>query len=332
MGKAAKFNMGSFVESLTQDAPAAPAAERDIEAVTAEIIQLKQDAGSAILGIGQRLIEAKAMLSHGEWLPWLEERVEFSESSAQRFMKLAREWRNPSTLQVLGASKALTLLALPPEERDVFIEETHVVNGEEKHVQDMSARELKKALQERDEAREAAEAAQADARAAEESRAKMEADMTALKRLHESAQEGEAQARDDLAKARAELQALRDKPVEVAVETVVDEEAVKKARADAIAEMKAKVDEAESARKDAEAKRKAAEKAMEDAKKTGGCQRGGGIPRRTGGAGAFGGPAAAGGGGDQRESGPCYVQSFVQSGSRGRQQNARPPVENWEGR
>ena len=128
----------------------APSTARDIETITAEILELKQTAGSAILNIGQRLIEAKEMLDHGEWLPWLEERVEFSERSAQNFMRLAREWSNPQTLADLGASKALTLLALPPVEREEFLSEEHVVNGEAKSVVDMSARELEKAVKERD--------------------------------------------------------------------------------------------------------------------------------------------------------------------------------------
>lgn len=257
---AKKFDLGKYAATLEQTVPAEEV--RDIEAVTAEIIQLKQDAGNAIIGIGQRLIEAKALLSHGEWLPWLEERVEFTDRTASRFMRLAREWTNQTALSDLGATKALTLLALPPEERETFMSEHNVV--------DMTSRELEKAIRERDEARLAAEAAQADARSAEESRAKMEEDMKALEEIHRAAQEGEAQARDALAKAQAELQELRDRPVEVAVETVVDEEAVKKARADAIAEMKAKVDAAEGARKEAEKKRKDAEKALSEAKKQAG--------------------------------------------------------------
>ena len=64
------YNLGEVLRGQLQG-QAAPAEERDIETITGEIIQLKQDAGNAILGIGQRLIEAKAMLSHGEWLPWL---------------------------------------------------------------------------------------------------------------------------------------------------------------------------------------------------------------------------------------------------------------------
>ena len=245
-----------------------PADERDIESITAEIIQLKKNAGKAILDIGQRLIEAKAMLPHGEWLPWLTEQVEFSEITAQRFMRLAREWRNPSALTDLGATKALTLLALPPEERETFMTENHMVGGEEKTVIDMTSRELEKAIRERDEARRAAEAAQADARSAEESRAKMEADMKALEEIHRSAQEGEAQAREALEKARAELEELRERPVEVAVE--VDREAVEKARAEAAAEMQARVDAAEKARKEAEDRRKDAEKALAKAKKEAG--------------------------------------------------------------
>ena len=80
----------------------APSAERSIETITTEILTLKQDAGNAIIGIGQRLIEAKAMLPHGEWLPWLTEQVQFSERSAQNFMKLARQWSNPQALADLA--------------------------------------------------------------------------------------------------------------------------------------------------------------------------------------------------------------------------------------
>lgn len=251
------FDISKYAATLNRPAPAET---RDIEAITAEIIQRKQNAGREILAIGNCLIEAKAMLSHGEWSAWLEEQVEFSERTATRFMRLAREWTNQTALSDLGATKALTLLALPPEERETFMEENNVV--------DMTSRELEKAIRERDEARRAAEAAQADARSAEESRAKMEADMKALESIHRSAQEGEAQAREALEKAEAELKELRERPVDVAVE--VDQEAVERARKEAIAGMQAKVDAAEQRRKEAEQKRKEAEKALSDAKKEAG--------------------------------------------------------------
>lgn len=247
---------------------AAPEPERDIESITAEIIQRKQNAGREILAIGNCLIEAKAMLSHGEWSSWLEERVEFSERTATRFMRLAREWTNQTALSDLGATKALTLLALPPEERDSFMAENHIVDGKEKTVIDMTSRELEKAIRERDEARRAAEAAQADARSAEESRVKMETDMRALREMHQSALDEAEQAEEDLLAVQKELKELRERPVEVAVE--VDREAVEKARKEAIAGMQGRVDAAEKARKEAEDRRKDAEKALAKAQKEAG--------------------------------------------------------------
>lgn len=249
------FDISRFAQAAQ-----APASERNIEAITSEILRLKQDAGNAILGIGQRLLEAKAMLPHGEWLPWLTEQVEFSERQAQRFMKLAQEWANPTALSDLGATKALALLALPPEERQKFLSENHIVDGEEKSVIDMTSRELEKAVKERDEALHAAEAARAAAETADQSRAKMEADMTALKQLHQAAQTAEAQAREALAEAQSELKALREKPVEVAVE--VDQGALQEARREAETRMQAKVDKAAEAQKKAEEQRKKAEEEL----------------------------------------------------------------------
>ena len=252
------FDISKYAATLNQPDPAGT---RDIETVTAEIIQLQQDAGNAIIGIGKRLIEAKAMIPHGEWLPWLAEEVGYSERVAQSFMRLAREWEsNPKALSDLGATKALKLLVLPPEERETFMAGNNVV--------DMTSRELEKAIRERDEARQAAEAARADAQTAEESRAKMEADMRALKEMHQSALDEAEQAAEDLLAAEKELEELRNRPVDVAVE--VDREAVEKARAEAVAGMQAKVDAAESARKEAEDRRKDAEKALSKAKKEAG--------------------------------------------------------------
>lgn len=230
---------------------------RTIETVTGEILDLKREAGEAILDIGARLIEAKGMLSHGEWLPWLNERVELSERTAQKFMKLAREWSNPNTLADLGASKALMLLAVPAEERDSFVEEHNVI--------DMSARQLEQAIKDRDEARKVAETAKADAAAAEAARAKMEADMKVVNATLESAREEKERADQEAARLERELTELRSRPVDVAVETVADPEAIAKARAEAVAEMQAKLDKAKAAKDKAEEKRKEAEAALEQA-------------------------------------------------------------------
>ena len=242
---------------------AKPVEGRTIEIITDEILDAKRTGGEAILTIGRCLIEAKDMLPHGEWLPWLNERVELSERAAQRFMRLAREWSNPTALSDLGATKALTLLALPVEEREQFMAETHQVDGQEKNVIDMSARQLEQAIRERDEARKAAEAAKADASAAEQARAKMEEDMAVTQNLLESAR-AEADSAGSRARALEEkLRMLQEKPVEVAVETVVDPEAIAKAREEAVAEIKAKLDKAREAKKRAEDRQKIAEDALE---------------------------------------------------------------------
>ena len=150
----------------------APKEGRDIEVITREILDAKRRGGEAILTIGRCLTEAKQALPHGEWLPWLNERVEFSERTAQNFMRLAREWSNPQALADLGAAKALTLLALPAVERESFIAENHVVGGEEKTVIDMTSRELEKAIRERKEAQEAVAEMQGKLDKAKEAKAK----------------------------------------------------------------------------------------------------------------------------------------------------------------
>ena len=236
----------------------APKEGRDIEVITREILDAKRRGGEAILTIGRCLTEAKQALPHGEWLPWLNERVELSERAAQRFMRLSREWSNPTALSDLGATKALALLALPADERDQFIETHNVV--------DMSARQLEQAIKDRDEARKAAETAQAEASAAEQARAKMAEDMALLNARLSGAQEDREQASQAVARLEAQLAELKEKPVEVAVETVVDPEAIEKARAEAVAEMQGKLDQAREAKKRAEDKQKIAEEALEQAR------------------------------------------------------------------
>ena len=181
-----------------------PAEDKPLDLLTEEILFYKRQAGGAIIEIGKRLLEAKAQLGHGEWLPWLREKVDISERSAQNFMRLAREYSKSADIADLGASKALALLALPETERAEFAAETHTVNGVEKTASEMTAREL------REDAR---------AKSAEESRVKMEADMRQLKELQQRAREAEEEKGRQLQAAEAELQALRSRPVEVAVET-----------------------------------------------------------------------------------------------------------------
>lgn len=153
--------------SIAAMGTADPSQPRTIENITDEILHYQSVGGDAVVQIGKRLIEAKELLPHGGWLPWLSEQVNYSERTAQRLMKIARECSNPTALSDLGATKALALLALPEEERAELLETYDVPN--------MSTRELDEAIRERDEARKRAE----DAEKAFDDALKREKDATA---------------------------------------------------------------------------------------------------------------------------------------------------------
>jgi hypothetical protein len=70
------------------------------------------------IAAGKLLLEAKAQLAHGQWLPWLAEHCQVPERTAQLYMRLARhapEIRNVADLTVRGA---IELLAPPPSDPD----------------------------------------------------------------------------------------------------------------------------------------------------------------------------------------------------------------------
>ncbi len=125
--------------------------QRSIETITAEINMYKAQTVQNIIEIGKRLTEAKSMLNHGEWTEWLTEKVELSHRTANNFIKISQEYSNSTALTNLNYTKLTQLLALPSDEREEFIAETHTVNGKEKTVSEMSTRELDKVLKERDE-------------------------------------------------------------------------------------------------------------------------------------------------------------------------------------
>lgn len=113
--------------------------------------QAKITAVSCAIEIGERLLEAKDLVPHGEWGMWLKENVNYSQSTANNFMRLYKEYgnnqgslfttlTNSQTIMNLDVSKTLALTVLPPEEREEFVAEHDV--------EQMSTRDLKEALQE----------------------------------------------------------------------------------------------------------------------------------------------------------------------------------------
>lgn len=89
-----------------------------IRALEVEIIQRKANIAENILVIGDMLIEAKALLAHGEFLPWLESHVGFSDRTARNFMQAARAFPAEKRKSISNlTSTNIILIAQQPEER-----------------------------------------------------------------------------------------------------------------------------------------------------------------------------------------------------------------------
>ncbi|WP_053957139.1 DUF3102 domain-containing protein [Inediibacterium massiliense] len=71
-------------------------------------------------------------LPHGEWGKWLDKRVEFSQQTANKFMRVANEYKDYASMRNLGTGKIFSLLSIPQEQREDFISQPHKVNGESK--------------------------------------------------------------------------------------------------------------------------------------------------------------------------------------------------------
>lgn len=225
---------------------------RDINTITSEIRYIQNDvqqyAAQGALKIGERLCEAKELLGHGEFLPWIKDEFGWTDRTAQKLMAVYREFGdsqkslfgpeiNTKTYSDLPVSKLYLLISVPESEREDFVKENNVA--------EISVREMEKLLREKkdaeDESREAhaeldkladkyaalsavaseqekeLKAAQADVSASIEA-AKKEAAAEAEKarRAAEKAQkaaEAEAKkARDEAEAAKKDLQQLRDNP------------------------------------------------------------------------------------------------------------------------
>ena len=119
---------------------------RTTDTIAAEINAIKIQTQNMMLHasaeIVKRLIEAKEQLSHGEWGNWLKENVDYSQSTANNLMQIHAEYSaNPQTFGNLTYSKAVALLGIEADEREAFVQENNV--------DEMSTRELKKLIKEK---------------------------------------------------------------------------------------------------------------------------------------------------------------------------------------
>ena len=117
---------------------------RTLIEIEAEIMAQKRTIGRSIVVIGQALREAKGQLAHGAWGDWLRDRVNFSQGTAENYMRIAEQVHGESTLLDLPYTKILALLAVPETEREQF--------AQDNQVEDKSVSEIKRLIRERDDA------------------------------------------------------------------------------------------------------------------------------------------------------------------------------------
>ena len=216
---------------------------RSLEVISAEIRAITASMLSNIMEIGRRMCEAKELLPHGEFGTWIKEQTGYSLSTANNFMRIFKEYSAPQgslfgpeancqTFGNLSYSKALALLAVPAEEREEFADK---VDAEH-----LSSRELQEAIRERDEQKARAEMAESETA---QMREQMKFAEEARDDIGAALNESEAERKRLI----SELNELKNRPIDVAVQKATDEEidaAVQKALKAAAKEHKKEMDEA----------------------------------------------------------------------------------------
>lgn len=94
----------------------------NLNQIELEINYHKKLAGESIWEIGRRLNHVKENdLAHGQFMKWLE-KIEFSQTVANQFMRVAKELPNSVTSQNLGINVLYLLASLPKEAREEQIQ------------------------------------------------------------------------------------------------------------------------------------------------------------------------------------------------------------------
>lgn len=246
---------------------------RDVEIVTAEIMTIKRQTQqvliTAAIEIGRRLTEVKSMIPHGEWGKYLEERVDYSQSTANNLMKIYREYgsgqdslfdnfANSQTFANLSYTQALALLSIPAEEREQFAEENDVASKSTREIQELIRQHEEQATQINQLQNELTDA-KSEKEEVEELLADAEKECDSRKQEVERLAEQLQKAQDAEQKAKEQLKAAKENPT-------VPKNVMDKLRAEAEAEAKkAAAETAEKERKKIQGQLEKAQKAAQDA-------------------------------------------------------------------
>lgn len=113
----------------------------NLNQIELEINHHKQIAGQSIWEIGRRLNHVKEHnLTHGQFMAWLK-KIEFSQTVANQFMKVAKELPNSVTSQNLGVNALYLIATLPEEEKQAQI--NRIEQGDNPTVRELQDLKLK---------------------------------------------------------------------------------------------------------------------------------------------------------------------------------------------
>lgn len=151
---------------------------------------------------GERLIEIKGRLAHGEFESWCKDNLTFSKRKAENMMRWSQKCKDENsifsktqTFTDLGISKVWALLAAPEDVAEEVIKEG---------ASDMSVRELQEEISRLKLEKEKVEGL---ARATEEEQANLEEEIEILKRqLEEARRESERKAEEENSQSTAEAE------------------------------------------------------------------------------------------------------------------------------
>ena len=251
-----------------------------VNEIAVEINVIKRETAETLargsIKIGQLLQEVKESLPYGSWEDWLRDNVDYSVTTAQRFMKLADAYAGQlasgdedvaELLACMLPSKAYVLAQLAPAQRKAFVQENDTEH--------MSVREMQAAIKAKDEAerradeaRQAAEAEQQRADAAEEARADLAAQLAELQSTLKAVQSGGQISAEDRAAIEAEARKAAEEAAKAKIEAAKKkaEKELEKARAEGAEALKKVTQEQERAVKAAvdQAREEAAQQAAQE--------------------------------------------------------------------
>lgn len=141
--------------TITIDIDVAPVSETiTLEDRANKIRQLQADVQRGIIAIGFELIAAKKEIEHGGWADWLKENFDWTQQTANRFMRVAERFGKLNNVVQFQPSTLQAMLALPEGDEERFIEAQAEAG---KPVESQSARDVQKAVKEWNQQRNSAE-------------------------------------------------------------------------------------------------------------------------------------------------------------------------------